>query len=95
VQQAVEEALASNPVEEALQAEVTLDPVRPYDLTEREIEVLRLVADGLMDKEIGEALFISTRTVQTHVSHVLGKLDVPSRSAATNLALTQGLVESS
>jgi non-specific serine/threonine protein kinase len=95
VQQAVEEALASNPVEETSRAEVMLDPVRPYDLTEREIEVLRLVADGLTDKEIGEALFISTRTVQTHVSHVLGKLGVSSRSAATNMALTQGLVESS
>ncbi len=61
-------------------------------LTPRELEVLQLVAVGLTDREIGDRLFISYRTARTHVSNILGKLDVPSRSAATTLALREGLI---
>jgi predicted ATPase/DNA-binding CsgD family transcriptional regulator len=61
-------------------------------LTPRELEVLQLVAAGMTDREIGERLFISHATARTHVGNILEKLRVPSRSAATSLALRAGLV---
>ncbi len=51
-------------------------------LSEREAEILRLMADGYTDKEIAERLTLSPRTVETHVSNVLRKLDVPNRREA-------------
>jgi predicted ATPase/DNA-binding CsgD family transcriptional regulator len=62
------------------------------DLTPRELEVLRLVAAGRSNREIADALFISVPTVKSHVTNVLGKLDLPSRSAATAYAHTHGLL---
>jgi DNA-binding NarL/FixJ family response regulator len=62
-------------------------------LTPREREVLRLVVEGLSDKEIGAALGISAQTVAKHVAHVLRKLDVSSRTAAATLATRRGLVQ--
>jgi DNA-binding CsgD family transcriptional regulator len=64
----------------------------PYGLTPREIDVLRLIARGMSDKEIADALFISPNTVMRHVSHILEKLDVDSRTAATARAIRHGLV---
>lgn len=61
-------------------------------LTEREIEVLRLIARGLTNERIGEALFISEATVRTHVSHILGKLNLTNRTQAALYALREGLV---
>jgi len=52
-------------------------------LSARELEILRLLAMGMTDREIGEALTISIRTVETHVSNILRKLDVRNRSEAT------------
>ena len=57
-------------------------PENPYRLTSREAEVLRLVADGLSDREIGTRLFISHRTVERHVSNLLSKLGAARRSRA-------------
>jgi DNA-binding NarL/FixJ family response regulator len=51
-------------------------------LTPREVEVLHLVAGGMTDREIGLALGISTRTVETHVAHVMQRLGVHDRAAA-------------
>jgi DNA-binding NarL/FixJ family response regulator len=51
-------------------------------LSPREEEILRLLADGMTDREIGEALTISTRTVETHVSNILRKLDARNRAEA-------------
>ncbi len=51
-------------------------------LTRREIEVLRLVREGLTDREISERLYISRRTVSKHVESILSKLNVDSRRAA-------------
>jgi DNA-binding NarL/FixJ family response regulator len=63
----------------------------PAGLTPRELEVLRLVAQGMTDAAIGEALFISTRTASQHLRSIYGKLDVSSRSAATRFAIERGL----
>lgn len=61
-------------------------------LTPRELDVLRLVAEGRSDREIGDALFIGHRTVATHVANILAKLAVPSRTAAATRAIRGGLV---
>jgi len=58
---------------------------------EREVEVLRLVAQGLSNEEIGNRLFISERTVRTHVSNILGKLHLANRTQAALYALREGL----
>jgi DNA-binding NarL/FixJ family response regulator len=56
------------------------------ELTPREVEVLRLIAEGCSNREIGDRLYISHRTVMQHVASILGKLDVGSRTAAAALA---------
>jgi non-specific serine/threonine protein kinase len=61
-------------------------------LTRREREVLRLLAEGLSDVEIAEALYLAPRTVSWHVSHILTKLDVASRTAAATAAIRGGLI---
>jgi DNA-binding NarL/FixJ family response regulator len=60
---------------------------RPDGLTAREIEVLRLVAEGLSDAQTAERLVVSLRTVHAHLRSIYRKLDVHSRSAATRYAL--------
>lgn len=65
------------------------------DLTEREREILALVAAGQSNKEIARRLVISERTARTHVSHILGKLGVASRTQAALLAVREGLVDGS
>lgn len=67
-------------------------PPEVNDLTERELEVLRLVAQGHSAREIGEQLFISPRTASTHVSNILGKLGVSNRAAAVAIAMRAGIV---
>jgi DNA-binding NarL/FixJ family response regulator len=62
-------------------------------LTRRELEVLRLVAEGLTNAEVADRLVISVRTVDAHLVSVYGKLGISSRSAATRYAIEQGLVE--
>jgi len=62
-------------------------------LTKRELEVLNLLAQGLSDREIAQRLFISPRTVGTHVSNILTKLGVKNRTQAVLLAQEKGLVK--
>jgi DNA-binding NarL/FixJ family response regulator len=62
------------------------------ELTERELEVLRRIAEGLSNREIGDQLGISESTVKTHVNHLLGKLGATDRTKALVLALKRGLV---
>jgi NarL family two-component system response regulator LiaR len=62
------------------------------ELTEREIEVLQLIADGLSNHKIAEKLVISEKTVKTHVSNVLSKLHLDDRTQAAIYALRHGLV---
>lgn len=61
-------------------------------LSERELEVLGLMAKGMSNKEIGGALWIGETTVKTHVSHILRKLDQSDRTQAVLLAVQAGLV---
>jgi DNA-binding CsgD family transcriptional regulator len=53
----------------------------PYGLTRREMEVARLIVDGCTNQQIAERLFVSPRTVETHISHIFAKLEVTSRVA--------------
>jgi DNA-binding NarL/FixJ family response regulator len=64
-------------------------------LSEREMEVLRLMAKGLSNKEIGRALWIGETTVKTHVSHILRKLDQNDRTQAVLTAVRHGIVSMS
>jgi predicted ATPase/DNA-binding CsgD family transcriptional regulator/DNA-binding transcriptional regulator YiaG len=67
-------------------------PLRPNELTEREMEVLRLVAQGLTDAQIAEALVISPRTVNAHLRSIYQKLGITSRHAAMHYAMKQKLL---
>jgi len=62
-------------------------------LTERESEVMRLLAKGMANKEIGRDLHISEDTVKTHVSRILAKLGAHSRTQAVLQAMRMGLVD--
>jgi DNA-binding NarL/FixJ family response regulator len=62
------------------------------DLSDRELEVLRLIADGLSNAEIANKLLISEKTVKGHVSNILGKLHMMDRTQAAVFAWQQGLV---
>jgi NarL family two-component system response regulator LiaR len=73
-----------------LQRPSDLPPTRE-PLTEREMEVLRLVARGLSNEEIAERLYIGERTARTHVSNILSKLHLANRTQAALYALREGL----
>jgi len=66
-------------------------PAPPDELTERELEVLRLIAAGLNNRQIADRLVISEKTVKTHVSSILAKLRVEDRTQAAVYALRHGL----
>jgi DNA-binding CsgD family transcriptional regulator/tetratricopeptide (TPR) repeat protein len=66
-------------------------PEHPAGLTSREVEVLGLVATGLTSAQVATQLFLSTRTVDTHLTSIYHKLGVTSRAAATRFALEHGL----
>ena len=67
-------------------------PLYPAGLSGREVEVLRLIAEGLTNAQIADQLVISPLTVNTHVRSIYNKLEVSSRSAATRFAIQQHLV---
>ena len=80
---------------DALEAQLAARPALPPtgpQLSTREVEVLRLVAAGRSNPEIAEALFISPRTVTTHLTHIFDKLDVEGRAEAVALAVRCGLI---
>lgn len=69
------------------------EPMRPSGLSMREVEVLRLVAQGLSNGEIAERLFITRKTAGVHVTHILDKLGVANRVEAAMVAARLGLAE--
>mgnify|MGYP001953220119 CR=1 FL=1 len=97
----VKKAYKGEPVIETKVAFKLLNRVRksdpkPHDsLTERELEVLSCLGDGLTNQEISEALFIGIKTVKTHVSNILSKLGVQDRTQAAIYANRNGLVRKS
>jgi two-component system response regulator NreC len=68
-------------------------PGPPDDLSQREIEVLRLIALGYTNAEIAEQLFLSVRTVETHRSHIQQKLRLSTRAELVGYALERGLID--
>jgi two-component system, NarL family, response regulator LiaR len=84
----------SRQASERLLREVRAPEPSADPLTERETDVLRLLARGKSNKELSQVLNISEQTVKTHVSHILAKLGVPSRTQAALYAIRMGLVDS-
>jgi two-component system response regulator NreC len=70
-----------------------VEPERPDDLTDRELEVLRLIALGHTNGEIGTQLFLSVRTVETHRAHIQQKVGVTTRAELVRYALDHGLMQ--
>ena len=66
-------------------------PTYPGGLTAREVEVLRLIAQGLTDAQVADQLVISHHTVNSHLKAIYGKIGVSSRSAATRYAIEHHL----
>jgi DNA-binding NarL/FixJ family response regulator len=60
--------------------------------TNREIEVLQLISDGLVNREIGQRLFLSEETVKSHVRHLLAKLQARSRAHAVAVGFRRGII---
>ena len=67
-------------------------PAYPEGLTQREVDVIRLVAAGRTDREIANELVIAVRTVTTHVGNILNKTDTANRAEAASFANQHGLV---
>jgi DNA-binding CsgD family transcriptional regulator len=68
-------------------------PADPFGLSHREREVLALVAQGRTNREIGERLFISQKTVGVHVGNILSKLEVSGRVEAAAVAIRLGMTD--
>lgn len=69
-----------------------IDSKLDVDLTKRELEILKLIADGFSNKEIGEKLFISHRTVDTHRTNLMKKLEVNNIAGLISFAIKKGIV---
>lgn len=69
------------------------DTITLAQLTEREIEILKKIAEGLSNKEIGDELFISHRTVDTHRTNLMRKLDVNNIAGLVRFAIKNGLID--
>ncbi|HMA47987.1 MAG TPA: response regulator transcription factor [Frankiaceae bacterium] len=69
------------------------EPMRPYDLTDRELAVLRLLAAGHTNRQIGQRLFISPKTASVHVTNILRKLTARDRVQAAAIAAHLGLTD--
>jgi NarL family two-component system response regulator LiaR len=85
-------ATLSPAVTQTLVQAATLAPRPGFDLTEREMDVLALMVEGLNNAQIAARLTVSPSTVKSHVSNILSKLEVSSRTEAASLALRTGMV---
>jgi ATP/maltotriose-dependent transcriptional regulator MalT len=84
--------LESQPERETSSSKVRRDVENDAGLTKREVEVLRLVADGLNNQIIADTLFVSEHTIHRHVANIFSKLSVSSRAAAVAQAARRGLL---
>jgi DNA-binding CsgD family transcriptional regulator len=84
-------AIAEPPIPALLGVVLLSPPGTLHGLTHRELEVLGLVVEGCSNQQIAERLVVTTRTVATHVEHILGKLSSPSRTHAAVHAQREGL----
>ncbi len=80
------------PAEPSTAPPVPKAPTYPDELTAREVEVLRLVAQGLTNEQVAQRLVISPRTVDTHLTSMYSKIGVSSRVAATRYAMDHHLL---
>jgi NarL family two-component system response regulator LiaR len=87
------EALLAPSVAARLMQEVSGERPAPAGLTARELEVLRLIARGMSNKQIAGELVVSEKTVKTHVSNILAKLHLADRTQAALYAVREGLAE--
>lgn len=92
----IAEALAEKTTAAMKEATNSVGPIvgEHFGLTKREREILPLIGAGLSDREIGESLSISVRTVEHHVANILAKLAVPTRTAAAIVGYEAGLIPS-
>jgi DNA-binding NarL/FixJ family response regulator len=86
-------AATARPASKPAEVGSAVDPTKRLGLSAREIEVLRLVAAGQSNGEIGERLFITRKTAAVHVTHILDKLGVSNRVEAAMIAARLGLVD--
>jgi two-component system response regulator NreC len=85
--------IASQVIEGYLRGEVS-EETNPYELlTDREKQVLKLIAEGLTHKEIASTLGISTKTTVVHQSHISEKLDLHSKAEFIKFAISQGIIK--
>ena len=94
---AIRNAHAGKPTLAPEAAQILIDaaskpPEQDYNLTQREVDVLTHIIEGRTNPEIAEILSLSSSTIKTHVSNILGKLNVTSRVEAVKLALEQKLI---
>jgi non-specific serine/threonine protein kinase len=87
--EAIAAALAFEPTIEP--AKGTRTAANPHGLSPREVEVLRLMAAGLSNQEIADALYLSRRTVSSHASNILGKIGLSTRTQAVAYAIRNGI----
>jgi DNA-binding NarL/FixJ family response regulator len=89
-----DEAAARRNGEEGAEVIQFQPPMRELEQepTMREIEVLQLISDGLVNREIGQRLFLSEETVKSHVRHLLAKLQARSRAHAVAIGFRRGLI---
>jgi len=87
-----ETVMAPEAVQALVRAAGPQAPQRGYDLTERQLEILALLVDGLTNNEIAEQLILSPYTVRNHVSDILSRLGADTRTEAAALAVRLGLV---
>jgi DNA-binding NarL/FixJ family response regulator len=86
-------AITKRVIKQFIRMPQTTPPTELDDLTERELDVFRLIARGLTNAEIGRELYISDTTVKTHITHILQKLNLRDRVQAVVLAYESGIFE--
>ncbi len=91
---AVQRAAAGQTVLSADQEARVIKTLReaPRHLSDRELDVLRLIADGLSNRDVAKRLFVSEATVKTHLARLYDKLGAPSRTAAVSIGRARGLL---